>query len=151
MRESISGITPFLFTLFFVLSGASLVVSGYAIFSTGSLEMIVPILIVFATYLVLRSLGKISGAYLGCRLTHREEKVTKHLGITLLPQAGVAIGMANQIADMELFRQDNLGNLIVTVVLCATLVYELIGPLLTKWSLQKAGEIPPMEEVAGSK
>ena len=68
-------------------------------------------------------------------------KKIKYLGFTLLPQAGVAIGMANQISNMEAFNNSS-GNIIVTVVLCATLVYELIGPLLTKWSLNKAGEIP---------
>ena len=103
--------------------------------------MIVPILVILFTYLILRSLGKYSGAYLGCRITHREEKTTKYLGFTLLPQAGVAIGMANQIAENEMFKVDNIGNLIVTVVLCATLIYELGGPLLTKWSLERAGEI----------
>ena len=133
--------TPFLFTLFFVLSGASLVISAYNIFSNGDISFIVPIITIFLAYIILRSLGKISGAYLGCKITGREKKVTKYLGITLLPQAGVAIGMANQISEMEIFNKDNIGNLIVTVVLCATLVYELVGPLLTKWSLEKAGEI----------
>jgi len=133
--------TPFLFTLFFVLSGASLVISAFNIFSNGDMALVIPILIIFFSYLILRSLGKVVGAYLGCRITHREKQVTNHLGITLLPQAGVAIGMANQISEMEIFKVDNMGNLIVTVVLCATLVYELVGPLLTKWSLEKAGEI----------
>ena len=56
-------------------------------------------------------------------------------------KAGVAIGMANQIGSMEVFKENNIGNMIVTVVLLATLVYELVGPLLTKYSLKKAGEI----------
>lgn len=133
--------TPFLFTLFFVLSGASLVISAYNIFKDGDMKMVLPILIVLFAYVILRSLGKYEGAFIGCKITHREEKVTKYLGLTLLPQAGVAIGMANQIAEIELFQKDNIGNIIVTVVLCATLLYELVGPLLTKWSLKKAGEI----------
>ena len=58
-----------------------------------------------------------------------------------MPQAGVAIGMANSISGMEAFQKDNIANIIITVVLCATLVYELVGPLLTKWALTKAGEI----------
>lgn len=133
--------TPFLFTLFFVLSGASLVISAYNIFSTGSISMLVPVITVLVIYVILRSSGKYLGAFIGCKVTHRESNVTKYLGFTLLPQAGVAIGMANQIAEIELFQVDNIGNLIVTVVLCATLIYELFGPLLTKWSLEKAGEI----------
>ena len=142
--------TPFLFTLFFVLSGASLVISAYNIFSTGDIGMIVPIVIILFTYLILRSLGKYFGAFLGCKITHRDHKTTHYLGFTLLPQAGVAIGMANQIADIEIFKVNNIGNLIVTVVLCATLIYELVGPLLTKWSLERAGEIT-REDISISK
>lgn len=137
--------TPFLFTLFFVLSGAHLVTSAYEIFSTGDNSYIYIIITVFLTYLILRSLGKYFGAYLGCKITKRSKEITNYLGLTLLPQAGVAIGMANQIGDMEVFKNNNIGNIIVTVVLLATLVYELVGPLLTKLSLQRAGEIPEEE------
>lgn len=137
--------TPFLFTLFFVLSGAHLVTSAYEIFSTGDSSSLIIIIIVFFTYLILRSLGKYFGAFLGCKITHRPKEITHYLGLTLLPQAGVAIGMANQIGDMEIFKANNIGNMIVTVVLLATLVYELVGPLLTKYSLSKAGEIPEQE------
>ena len=137
--------TPFLFTLFFVLSGAHLVTSAYEIFSTGDSSSLIIIIIVFFTYLILRSVGKYFGAFLGCKITHRSKEITHYLGFTLLPQAGVAIGMANQIGDMEIFKTNNIGNMIVTVVLLATLVYELVGPLLTKYSLSKAGEIPEQE------
>ena len=99
------------------------------------------VLIIFIAYIVARSLGKYFGAYLGCKITKRNKHITNYLGITLLPQAGVAIGMANTISKMEAFNNGS-GNIIVTVVLCATLVYELFGPLLTKWALQKTGEIP---------
>ena len=133
--------TPFLFTLFFVLSGAHLVTSAYDIFSTGSISFLIPIIIVLVTYLILRCLGKYFGAFIGCKITKREPNITKYLGFTLFPQAGVAIGMANQISQIDVFKANNLGNIIVTVVLCATLVYELFGPILTKWSLWKAGEI----------
>jgi len=137
--------TPFLFTLFFVLSGAHLVTSAYEIFSTGNSSSLIIIVIVFFTYLILRSLGKYFGAFLGCKITHRSKEITHYLGFTLLPQAGVAIGLANQIGDMEIFKTNNIGNMIVTVALLATLVYELVGPLLTKYSLSKAGEIPEQE------
>ena len=131
--------TPSLFLLFFVLSGAHLVTSGRELLSMNI--NIVHIVIVFMGYLIARSLGKYLGAFLGCKITKREKKITNFLGITLLPQAGVAIGMANQISSMDAFN-NSTGNIIVTVVLCATLVYELFGPLLTKWSLNKTGEIP---------
>lgn len=140
--------TPFLFTLFFVLSGTHLVTSAYAIFSTGDTAKLIPIIVILVLYLILRSAGKYSGAYFGCKITKRSKDITHYLGFTLLPQAGVAIGMANSIAEMEIFKTDNIGNFIVTIVLCATLVYELIGPLLTKWSLEKAHEISHEEENA---
>lgn len=137
--------TPFLFTLFFVLSGSHLVTSAYEIFSTGDTSRLIPIILILVIYLLLRSSGKYFGAFLGCKITKRDEKTTRYLGFTLLPQAGVAIGMANQIGEIDAFKQDNIANTIVTVVLCATLIYELVGPLLTKYSLHKAGEIPEEE------
>lgn len=134
--------TPFLFMLFFVLSGAHLATSAKSILTTSDTAIIIPVLVIFLAYMIMRSLGKYLGSYISCKMTHREKTITHYLGITLLPQAGVAIGMANQISGMNAFEQNNLGNIIVTVVLCATLVYELIGPVLTKWSLMKTGEIP---------
>lgn len=136
--------TPSLFLLFFVLSGAHLVTAGKELLSTNTNMLYV--FIVFIGYIVARSLGKYFGAFIGCKLTKRSKSITRYLGITLLPQAGVAIGMANQISSMEAFNNGS-GNIIVTVVLCATLVYELIGPLLTKISLNKAGEIPNDEGI----
>lgn len=135
--------TPALFLLFFVLSGAHLITAGKELLATNI--NILHIIIVFITYIIARSIGKYFGAFLGCKLTKRTNNITKYLGITLLPQAGVAIGMANQISNIDAFK-NSAGNIIVTVVLCATLVYELIGPLLTKWSLNKAGEIPSNNE-----
>lgn len=138
--------TPFLFTLFFVLSGAHLVTSAYEIFQTRDQNSLLIVVIVFLSYLILRSLGKYFGAFFGCKMTKRSKEITTYLGFTLLPQAGVAIGMANQIGSMDVFKENNIGNIIVTVVLLATLVYELVGPLLTKYSLSKAGEIPLEQE-----
>lgn len=132
--------TPALFMLFFVLSGAHLITSGKDLLNSG--VNIITVIIVLLVYLLARSLGKYFGAFIGCKITKREKHITNYLGITLLPQAGVAIGMANQISSMEAFSHNGSGDIIVCVVLCATLVYELIGPLLTKWSLSKAGEIP---------
>ncbi len=133
--------TPFLFMLFFVLSGTHLATSAHQIISNQSVA-VATVIIVFIAYIISRSLGKYFGAFLGSKVTHQSKEVTNYLGITLLPQAGVAIGMANQIAATEAFATDNIGNIIVTVVLCATLLYELVGPLLTKWSLMRTHEIP---------
>lgn len=131
--------TPSLFLLFFVLSGAHLVTSSKELLANDTNMIFV--LVVFAGYIIARSLGKYIGAYLGCKITKRDKHITNYLGVTLLPQAGVAIGMANTISKMEAFNNFS-GNIIVTVVLCATLIYELFGPLFTKWALQKTGEIP---------
>ncbi len=136
--------TPSLFLLFFVLSGAHLVTSSKELLAT-NINMTF-VFIVFLAYIVARSLGKYFGAFIGCKITKRNKKITEYLGVTLLPQAGVAIGMANQISSMDVFKNGS-GNIIVTVVLCATLVYELFGPLLTKWSLNRAGEIPTADGV----
>ena len=145
--ELIDRWTPFLFMLFFVLSGAHLGIASEEIISSNSASSILPILLIFIGYILMRSIGKYVGAYVGCKITKREKHITNYLGITLLPQAGVAIGMANQISKMESFQINNIGNIVVAVTLCATLVYEIIGPLLTKLSLEKAGEIPDKDGV----
>ena len=117
--------TP-LFVLFFVLSGAELDLN---ILSNPL------VLLIGVVYILFRSLGKYVGSYGSCALTHCSESIKKHLGITLLPQAGVALGMAltaQQLADDAVVRN---------VVLFSVLVYELVGPALTKRSLVAAGEI----------
>ena len=121
--------TPGLFMLFFVLSGAEL---NFSILTTVGVAGIV--------YILTRSIGKYSGAYLGSVLAHAEPNVRKYLGITLLPQAGVAIGMAQMVAASP--ELSAVSSQVVTVALFATLIYELAGPVLTKLSLSKAGEIP---------
>ena len=139
----ISHWTPFLFMLFFVLSGCHLATAAEDIFTNQASSISIWIVVVtLVLYLVLRSSGKYFGAFIGCKATKRQKTITHYLGITLLPQAGVAIGMANQISGMEAFKEGGIGSAIVTVVLCATLIYELVGPLLTKWALEKSGEIP---------
>ncbi len=131
--------TPFLFLLFFVLSGTHLVTSFKSMLDT-NINLIL-VLGIFSVYIITRSLGKYLGAFIGSKITKQSKEIVKYLGFTLLPQAGVAIGMANQISSMEAFKTNGTGDIIVTVVLCATLVYELVGPLLTKWALTKSGEI----------
>ncbi len=115
-----------LFVLFFVLSGAELDLKVLA----NPLVLLVGIV-----YIVFRSLGKYVGAYASCTLTRCSENIRKYLGITLFPQAGVALGMAltaQQLAEGEMIRN---------VVLFSVLVYELLGPALTKKALIAAGEI----------
>ncbi|MBE6928077.1 MAG: cation:proton antiporter [Ruminococcaceae bacterium] len=114
--------------LFFVISGAEL-----------DLSMLIKpyILLIGGIYILSRTCGKYFGARLSCKLTHCNQAITKYLGITLFPQAGVALGMALTAASLA------DGEVVRNVVLLAVLIYELVGPALTKISLTKAGEITP--------
>ncbi len=114
--------------LFFVISGAEL-----------DLNVLVnpASLLLGIIFIVVRSTGKYIFSYLSCRFTKCNDKITKNLGITLLPQAGVALGMALTAATLS------DGFLVRNVVLFSVLIYELVGPALTKRSLMKAGEINP--------
>ena len=128
LMDRVDGWTAPLNVLFFVLSGAEL-----------NLEVLSNplVLLVGAVYILFRSAGKISGAYMSCAVTRCSETIKKHLGITLLPQAGVALGMALTATGLE------DGVMVRNVVLFSVLVYELVGPTLTKRSLMAAGEINP--------
>ena len=123
-----------LMVLFFVLSGCDL---DFAVFADWA------IILAGVVYILFRSMGKVWGANLSAKMTHCEPTIQKYLGITLLPQAGVSLGMS--LTAMSLGAP---GTIIRNICLFAVLVYELVGPLLTKIALQKAGEIPekPMPE-----
>jgi Kef-type K+ transport system membrane component KefB len=124
----VDGWTVPLNILFFVISGAELDLQILASPIT---------LIVGVIYILARSSGKILGSYSSCKLTHCAKNITDNLGITLLPQAGVALGMALTAASLP------DGAVVRNVVLFAVLVYELVGPAMTKQALLKAGEIDP--------
>ena len=128
LMERVDGWTMPLNVLFFVISGAELDLNVLAQPIT---------LIVGMLYILARSAGKYLGSNFSCRLTQQSKPITQHLGITLLPQAGVALGMALTAATLS------DGALTRNVVLFAVLVYELVGPSLTKRSLLAVGEIKP--------
>ncbi len=113
--------------LFFVISGAGL---EFSVFSSGA------VIITGVVYIIFRSLGKISGASVSSKFMHCSPTIQKYLGITLLPQAGVSLGMS--LTAMSLGEP---GLIIRNIALFAVLIYELFGPLLTKIALQRAGEI----------
>ena len=119
-----------LLILFFVISGAELELSVFTD---------VMIVLIGLVYILARSAGKYSGAFLSAKAVGCDKNIVKYLGITLLPQAGVALGMAIK-AKAELGEH---GAIIANITLFAVLIYELIGPMLTKISLEKAGEISP--------
>ncbi len=113
--------------LFFVISGAELELSVFAD---------IAVVIAGIVYIISRSIGKYSGAFISAKMTKCDSNITKYLGITLLPQAGVALGMA--IKAIELGPD---GAIVRNITLFAVLIYEIVGPFLTKIALTKAGDI----------
>ena len=118
-----------LFVLFFALSGAELELNVFADWTIVGVGIV---------YILFRSAGKYLGALGSAKLMRCDKNVCTHLGITLLPQAGVALGMSVTAESLP-----GIGSLICNIVLFGVLIYELVGPLLTKWSLTQAGEIQP--------
>lgn len=124
--EPLDRITPPVYMMFFIISGASLDVT--ILTSVG----IVGIIYVFG-----RVIGKVLGAFVGAKVSKAPKVVSKWLGFTLVPQEGVAIGLATSAASSL----PEYGARIQTVVLCGVVIYELFGPIITKTALKKAGEI----------
>ncbi|MBQ5764802.1 MAG: cation:proton antiporter [Clostridia bacterium] len=121
-----------LFALFFVISGAELELGVFAD---------IAIVVIGIVYIAFRCVGKYFGALFSAKLTKCSPAICKYLGITLFPQAGVALGMcatAMQLGDA--------GNLIRNITLFAVLIYELFGPVFTRMALTAAGEIEPMPD-----
>ena len=123
-----------LFVLFFVLSGAELELSVFAD---------VAIVVIGIVYILARSAGKYSGAFVSAKSVKCDDRIVKYLGITLLPQAGVALGMAMKAETIG-----PEGTIVANITLFAVLIYELIGPMLTKIALLKAGDIKPEGKVS---
>jgi Kef-type K+ transport system membrane component KefB len=115
-----------LFLLFFVLAGANL-----------EIGLLSKLGLIGLVYLVFRVIGKIAGVKLGAHISGASNSIKKYLGLGLVPQAGVALGCA------LVARNDfpNIGSMLFTTIVATTVVYELVGPLCTKYALQKAGEI----------
>ena len=126
LLEQCDRFTPPLFLLFFVLSGASL-----------DLSVLPTVGVVGIAYVLSRAIGKSLGATIGAAIEKCDKNIIRYLGMTLIPQAGVAIGMARMcLTDLPAY-----GSMINAVVLAGTLIYELTGPVITKIALTKAGEI----------
>ena len=132
LMDHIDRWTAPIMVLFFVLSGAELELS---VFSSWQ------VVLIGLLFVLSRSAGKIVGANLSAKWTKCEPSIQKYLGITLLPQAGVALGMALMAADSLGSAPGQPGNTVRNIALFAILIYELVGPTLTKIALDKAGEI----------
>lgn len=126
MLEQVDRFTPPLFLLFFVLSGANL-----------NLSVLPTVGVVGVCYVLARAAGKVLGATIGAITQRCDKNIIRYLGFTLIPQAGVAIGMAR----MSMTALPEYADIINAVVLSGTLIYELCGPVITKIALTKAGEI----------
>ena len=117
--------------LFFVISGAELELEVFKDLA---------IVIIGVVYIIFRSIGKYLGATISAKATKCNPNIVKYLGITLLPQAGVALGMAIKASELG----DFTGDIIRNITLFAVLIYEIVGPFLTKVCLTKAGDIDPL-------
>lgn len=124
--DSLKSIDSPLFLLFFVLAGSNLEISVL-----GKLSLL------GLAYLVFRVVGKLSGASLGARIANASSSIKKYIGFGLVPQAGVALGVA-LVAKTDF---PEVGNMIFTTIIATTVVYELIGPICTKFALLKANDI----------
>lgn len=119
--------TPPIYILFFTIAGVEL-----------DLSVLKSVGMIGIAYVLFRVIGKVLGSYLGARIAKSSKVIRKYLGYTLIPQAGVAIGLS-MVAQNIL--PSPYGGQIRTIVLAATVIYELVGPLITKKALIKAGEI----------
>jgi Kef-type K+ transport system membrane component KefB len=124
--EQVDRMTPPIFILFFFISGAEL-----------DMSILPSVGVIGALYVVFRVVGKVGGAALGAKISHAKPEVKKYLGFTLIPQAGVAIGLASIAMTIV----PDYGDKIRTIILCGTVIYELVGPVAAKLALKKAGEI----------
>ena len=118
-----------IFILFFVISGAEL---EFSIFKDAT------VILVGVLYIVFRSVGKYLGSSVSAKATNCAPQIVKYLGITLLPQAGVSIGMSVTAAAVLA-----TGGTVRNIVLFAVMFYEMVGPMLTKIALTRAGDITP--------
>lgn len=133
--ESLSDIMPLLFIWFFSLAGAHLQLGK--LYALGEIGVI---------YILGRTIGKLGGTYLGGIIGGADKRVTKWTGLGVLSQAGVAIGLSlivkSELSMMNIPGASELGTAIITTITASCIFFEVIGPICTKYTLQKAGEIP---------
>lgn len=126
--------SPPLLLLFFVRSGVSFDLG--ALFDFSSSVGAVSLLVIGVAYFIVRIIGKYSGAFLGCLVASKDKKVRNNLGLALIPQAGVSIGLATLGARAI---GGEIGSALMTVILASGVLYELVGPAVAKLSLHLSG------------
>ncbi len=127
LYAQINNFTPPILSMFFVLSGIKLDIS--ALFTLGTVGV---------AYFLIRIIGKYIGAYLGCLVTDMDDSIKNYLGFALIPQAGVAIGLA--FLGQRILPAD-VGNRMMTIILASSVLYELVGPVSAKFALFRSGAI----------
>ena len=129
LYTQMDGFAPPIMCIFFVLSGMNMDFGSFA--EVGVIGVI---------YFFVRILGKYGGAWLGCRFSREDKKVTNYLGLALIPQAGVAIGLA--VLGQRMLPAA-IGEEFYAIIICSSILYEMIGPGLAKVALIKSGSITP--------
>jgi Kef-type K+ transport system membrane component KefB len=127
LYTQMNNFTPPILALFFILSGAKLDINSLSTLG-----------LIGVVYFIIRIVGKYIGAFLGCEFVKSEKNIRNYLGIALIPQAGVSIGLAflaQRILPVE------IGNMLLSIILSSSVLYELIGPISAKYALIKSGAI----------
>jgi len=127
LYKQVERFTPPILSIFFVVSGMNLDISSFSTLGIAGIS-----------YFILRIAGKYIGAYLGCIIARTTKEVRNYLGLALIPQAGVAIGLA--FLGRRILA-DTLGNMLLTIILSSSVLYELIGPVCAKIALLRSGDI----------
>lgn len=130
LYKQLNKFTPPIMSLFFILSGMNLSIGALTTFGA-----------VGVVYFLVRIVGKYAGAYLGCRITRASERLRRYLGLALIPQAGVAIGLA--FLGVRVLPAE-MGQTLLTIILSSSVLYELIGPVSAKIALFRSGAIRPV-------
>ncbi len=134
LTHALTSIGPFFYALFFIYAGARL-----------NIRLLPQIGILGLAYFCARSIGKVGGAFLGARISGASKKIQKFIGLSLIPQVGVAVALAILVERMfggGQFGQpgEHLATIVINVLLLTTIFTEILGPLLASWSIKKAGE-----------
>jgi Kef-type K+ transport system membrane component KefB len=134
IKDELTEVMPLLFVLFFVLAGSNL-----------HLALLPSLGLVGVVYILSRSAGLMGGAWIGAVVGRAEPKIRKYLGMGILSQAGVAIGLSLVVKQALASAGEwgaRMGVLVITTITATSIIFEIVGPVLCKIGLQKAGEIP---------
>ncbi|MDO4276434.1 MAG: cation:proton antiporter [Eubacteriales bacterium] len=128
LYRQIDNFTPPIMSIFFILSGMSL-----------DLKILKTVGVVGVAYFLVRIIGKYLGTYLSCAAMHMSKEISRYMGLALIPQAGVAIGLA--FLGKRMLPAD-MGDLLLAIILASSVLYELIGPASAKFALLRSGTVP---------